>query len=588
MNRFPALFAASLFCCTLATSQTSSPSSLSPLPNRGGVGGGALFTHFSYAGNDARFQQPFDATRQYQNPILAGFYPDPSVCRVGDTYYLVNSSFSFFPGVPLFTSKDLVNWTQLGHVLDRPSQLPLKGQGVSAGIFAPDIKYNSKNKTFYMITTNVGAGNFFVKTQDPAKGWSEPIYLPQIEGIDPSFYFDEKSGRAYIVHNAPVEGGHDYEGQRAIRILEFDVRGDSIITRGTPEGRGWWQIVRGGTHVQERPIWIEGPHLYRIGKYYYLMCAEGGTGDAHSEVIFRAPVKADIRRADAWEECPHNPILTQRDLYDYQQQPILPTDAVTSTGHADLVQTPQGDWYAVFLGCRAYEGPYYNTGRDTYLLPVTWKDGWPIILPSGTPVPSVVEKSGLQPAANYLAGNFSYTDRFEGNRLSLRWMFLRNPSDFYQLTPNGLKLSPLPVSIAEREAPSALFCRQQHTDFTAETQLIFAPRTERDLAGLALLQNEAYHFVFGITSRAGKPVLTLARCEKGLTAIASVPLSAGTPVRLKIEGHGRYYDFLYAEVDGPWQVLARGVDAICLSTAASGGFIGACIGLYATSAHPTR
>lgn len=338
----------------------------------------AHYTYFRYAGNDARFQQPCEAQTQYVNPILAGFYPDPSICRVGDTFYLVNSSFSFFPGVPIFQSADLTHWTQLGHVLDRPSQLPLDGQGVSQGIFAPDLKYNPRNKTFYMITTSLRMGNFFVKTTDPRRGWSEPVRLPQIDGIDPSFFFD-KDGTAYIVHNGPVEGGADYEGQRAIRIMKFDTEGDSIVTQGTPGGRGWHQIVRGGTHVQPRPVWIEGPHLFRRGKYYYLMCAEGGTGDGHSEVVFRAPLKSDLTDPKVWEECPTNPILTQRDLYDYVDggTSALPDDVVTSAGHADLVEDAKSQWWAVFLGCRAYEGPYYNTGRDTYLLPVTWKDGWP-------------------------------------------------------------------------------------------------------------------------------------------------------------------------------------------------------------------
>ena len=230
----------------------------------------ADFDYFKYAGNDARFNVQIDKTHQYYNPILAGFYPDPSLCRVGDTYYLVNSSFTFFPGVPLSTSKDLVNWTPAGHVLTRQSQVPLKGQQVSAGIFAPAISYNKKNKTFYMITTNVGAGNFFVKSKNPSKGWSDPIYLKKIDGIDPSFFFDD-NGKGYIVHNGPVAGGADYEGQRAIRCFEFDVKGDSI--KGD-----FKEILRGGTHVEARPIWIEGPHLFKKGRFYYLMCAEGGTG----------------------------------------------------------------------------------------------------------------------------------------------------------------------------------------------------------------------------------------------------------------------------------------------------------------------
>lgn len=303
----------------------------------------------------------------------------PSAAR-GDTYYLVNSSFSFFPGVPIFTSKDLVNWTQLGHVLDRKSQLPLDRQNVSGGIFAPAITYNEKNKTFYMITTNVGAGNFFVKTKDPAKGWSEPIYLPKVGGIDPSFFFD-KDGRGYIVNNDEPVGGHVYEGERSIMLHYFDVEGDSVV--GDPI-----EIVRSGSHVQENPIWIEGPHLYRIGKYYYLMCAEGGTGAWHSEVIFRSK-----KPEGPWEEFTEgNPILTQRTGLDPQRP-----DIVTSAGHADLVSTPEGDWYAVFLACRPYEEDFYNTGRDTYLLPVSWENGWPTILEKDKAIPTVNEKEGLQP-----------------------------------------------------------------------------------------------------------------------------------------------------------------------------------------------
>lgn len=553
----------------------------------------ATFSYFKYSGNDARFSKSYDPARQYLNPILAGFYPDPSICRVGDTYYLVNSSFSFYPGVPLSESEDLVHWRHAGYVLDRPSQLPLKGQAISGGIFAPDIKYNAKNKTFYMITTNVGAGNFYVKTKDPSKGWSDPVYLRQIDGIDPSLFFD-KDGGAYIVHNGPVEGGADYDGQRAIRILRFDVKGDSVITKGTPDNRGWWQIVRGGTHVSKRPIWIEGPHLYRIGKYYYLMCAEGGTGDAHSEVIFRAPLKADITKAEAWEECPHNPILTQRDIYDYAKNPYLGDDAVTSTGHADLVQTQKGDWYAVFLGCRAYNGPYYNTGRDTYLLPVTWSDGWPTILAKGKALPVVSDMpAGLKAPAGKAAaqapfsGNFSYTDTFAGPGLDCRWLTLRNrETKFYSLGGNGITITPQSVNITQRESPAAIFCRQQHTFFTAETSVAFAPKTSKDLAGFVLLQNEQYNFVFGVTMLDNKPAITLTRSEKEPVLMASAFLPEACPtVRLKIEGKGRYCDFFYAVEGGEWQPVARGVDAINLSTARSGGFIGACIGLYATSAN---
>ena len=529
----------------------------------------AKFSSFSYSGNDARYDKKIDKNNQYLNPILSGFYPDPSICRKGDTYYLVNSSFSFFPGIPTFVSKDLVNWTQIGSVLDRKSQLPLEHQGVSRGIFAPAITYNEKNKTFYMITTNVGAGNFFVKTKDPAKGWSEPIYLRQVNGIDPSFFFD-KDGKGYIVNNAEPDGGHSYEGERAIHIHQFDVKGDSIF--GSEK-----EILRSGTHVQKNPIWIEGPHLFRVGNYYYLMCAEGGTGDWHSEVILRSK-----NPMGPFEEYAGNPILTQRTGLDPNRD-----DIVTSTGHADLVQTPKGDWYAVFLGCRPYDGDNYNTGRETFLLPVTWKDGWPTILEKGKVVPTVVNKKGLQPIADSkLTGNFSYTDHFSGSKLDNRWMFLRNPSQFYTLGEDGLTINPLPSNISQLESPSAIFCRQQHLDFTAQTTVSFSPKSDKDLAGFTLLQNEVFNFVFGKTMIGGKTAIILNRAEKTNVTIASAFLTgeeASQPINLKITGKGRYYSFEYSVGDSnEWHTLAQGVDASNLSTHQSGGFIGVMIGLYAT------
>ena len=531
----------------------------------------ADFSYFKYTGNDSRFDKKIDRNNQYLNPIMAGFYPDPSICRKGDTYYLVNSSFSFFPGVPISTSKDLVNWKQMGFVLDRQSQLPLGRQKVSGGIFAPAITYNKKNKTFYMITTNVGMGNFFVKTKDPAKGWSEPIILPHVVGIDPSFCFDD-NGKAYIVNNDEPVGGHDWVGERSIVCHEFSVKGDSTVGPSR-------EILRGGTHLENHPIWIEGPHMFKYNGFYYLMCAEGGTGSWHSEVILRSK-----NPFGPFESYSGNPILTQRQGLD----PNRP-DFVSSTGHADIVQTPNGQWWAVFLGCRPYEEDFYNTGRDTYLLPVTWKNGWPVILESGKAIPTVNNKKGLQPTENYNTGNFSYEDNFGTDNLNIRWIFLRNPKNkFYSLGSDGLTIDPQPVNISQSESPSAVFCRQQHTTFTAETELTYMPSSSKDLAGLALLQNEQYNFVFGKTKKGNDVMITLQRSEKTNVTVASVKLSAEDaqkPLKLKVSGNGRYYDFFYAVGNGPWQTLALGTDAINLSTGRSGGFIGACIGLYATSAN---
>ena len=536
----------------------------------GAMAQSAPFKYFSYEGNDSRFDKTIDNANEYFNPVMAGFYPDPSICRKGDTYYLVNSSFSFFPGVPIFESKDLVNWKQIGHVLDRESQLPLGNQNVSGGIFAPAISYNEKNKTFYMITTNVGKGNFYVKTQDPAKGWSEPIYLKEVGGIDPSFFFD-KNGKAYIVNNDAPSSKPNYEGERSIWIHEFDVKNDCVIGEQK-------EILRGGTHVVKNPIWIEGPHLFKVGKYYYLMCAEGGTCDFHSEVILRAKDPMG-----PWEEYTEgNPILTQRVGLD----PNRP-DIVTSAGHADIVQGPKGDWWAVFLACRPYQDDFYNTGRDTYLLPVTWKDGWPTILESGRVVPTVNKKEGLQYEAGLCnTGNFSYVDRFDRPQLDMRWMYLRN-QDFsnYSLGSNGLTIKASDANIHEVKPITAVFRRQQHNTFTAETEVTFTPANDKELAGFVLLQNERYNFTFGKTKVGGRTAIVLTRAEKDNVVVGSKFLCekcAEKPLKLRIHGDGRYYDFSYSFDGQKWETIAQGVDAVNLSTHQSGDFIGACIELYAT------
>lgn len=192
----------------------------------------AIFESFCYSGNDSIYNaNPLPDNSSFYNPIIAGWYSDPSICTNGKgDYYLVTSTFTFFPGVPLFHSRDLVNWTQVGNVLSRPSQLQnLEKQHVSGGIFAPDIAYNPANETYYMITTNVGAGNFFVKTKDPLGEWSDPIMLPEVQGIDPAFFFDE-DGKGYIVNNddAP-DAKPEYPGHRTVRVVEFDTATDKCV-----------------------------------------------------------------------------------------------------------------------------------------------------------------------------------------------------------------------------------------------------------------------------------------------------------------------------------------------------------------------
>lgn len=239
----------------------------------------AIFDFFEYQGEDVIFETPIDSIYEYRNPIVCGFYPDPSICRKGEDYYMVHSSFSYYPGIPILHSRDLVHWEQIGHVLDRPSQLKLDNLRLSGGIYAPAISYNPVNDTFYVVTTCVdGIGNFVVKTKDPQQGWSDPILLPEVGGIDPSLFFDE-DGKAYLVHNDAPIGIPEYDGHRAIWIHNYDP--------GTDQTFGKKQvIVDGGVDKSKHPVWIEGPHLYKIKGKYYLMAAEGGTSINHSEVIF--------------------------------------------------------------------------------------------------------------------------------------------------------------------------------------------------------------------------------------------------------------------------------------------------------------
>ena len=304
-------------------------------------------------------------TKEFTNPILAGFYPDPSICKVGEDYYLVNSTFAYFPGIPVFHSKDLVHWKLIGHVLNRPEQLNLDNAGVSRGLFAPAIRYH--NGIFYVTCTLVDkGGNFVVTATNPAGPWSNPVWLRNVNGIDPSLFFDG-DGKAYIVFNSDApENKPLYSGHRTIRLREFDIE---HLQASNEEHI----LVNGGVDITKKPVWIEGPHIFQKDGFYYLCAAEGGTAEDHSEVVFRS-AKID----GPYQPYEHNPILTQRDLNPHRKNPI------TSTGHADLIQAPNGEWWAVFLGCRPYdslEAAYYNTGRETFMAPVTWENGWPVINP---------------------------------------------------------------------------------------------------------------------------------------------------------------------------------------------------------------
>lgn len=538
-----------------------------------------LFKRFTYKGDDQVYKSNPLAADEFYSPILQGCYPDPSITRKGDDYYLVCSSFAFFPGVPIFHSNDLVNWTQIGHVLDRTSQLRVETAGMAMGIFAPDILYNPHNETFYMITTQFagGFGNIVVKTKDPRQGWSDPIKLA-FEGIDPAFFFDD-DGKAYVVHNdAPGKGKERYEGHRVIKIWEYDVEKDQVIA-GTDQ-----LIVDGGVDITKKPIWIEAPHIYKRNGKYYLMCAEGGTADNHSEVIFSSD-----HPKGPYVPATENPILSQRHLPDGRPNPV------EWAGHADLVEGPDGKHYGVFLAIRPNVKGRVNTGRETFILPVNWSSEFPVFeggleplqpklkMPQG--VKNRTEKRGFVPN-----GNFVFEDRFSGNMLDHRWIGLRGPREtFAAVTKDGLAISPFATTINEVKPTSTLFYRQQHADFTASVTLDYTPVSENDLAGIVCLQKETYHYLFGITQKGADHYLVLQRTENGeSTIVARSKIDAGVPVRLQVMAQGDDYQFSYAQGKGAFKNLGGAVSGDILSTDVAGGFTGALIGLYATSANDVQ
>ncbi len=542
-----------------------------------------LFSNVIYQGNDKVYKDHPLAEDEFYNPILQGCYPDPAITRKGDDYYMVVSSFVMFPGVPIFHSKDLVNWTQIGHVLDRATQLNVSTSGISRGIYAPGITYNKHNDTFYMITTNVsGSGNMVVKTKDPKEGWSDPYDL-NFGGIDPSIFFDD-DGKAYVVHNDAPDGTPLYNGHRVIKVWEYDVEKDQVI-EGTDK-----IIVNGGVDLSENPIWIEAPHLYKKDGKYYLMCAEGGTGGWHSEVIFIS----DSPKGP-FTPAPSNPILTQRHF------PKGRPNMVDWAGHADLVVGPDGKYYGVFLAVRPNEEGQVNTGRETFILPVDWSGTFPVFENGLVPMEPKLKMPGgvtnkTQSGEYFPNGNFTITEDFSSEDLHPRWIGLRGPrEDFIETTKKGLIIHPFETHIKEAKPTSTLFHRQQHNSFSFTTTIDYQPKSEKDLAGLVALQNEGSNYVFGITKKENDFYLVLEKNKwpgrRGdiiSETIASTKISLKKPIKLKITANGDDYEFSYANDGNEFVNLGGIVSGDILSTDVAGGFTGCLLGLYATSANDIK
>lgn len=491
------------------------------------------------------------------NPILSGFYPDPSICRVGKDFYLVNSSFAYFPGVPLFHSRDLAHWEQIGNILDREEQLPLEGSEISSGIYAPTIRYHKG--IYYMITTNVSyGGNFIVTAKKPEGPWSKPYYLgEEAKGIDPSLFFDD-DGKCYYVGTRPNPEGVRYNGDWEIWVQEVDQKEMKLAG----ESMAIWKGAVKGT------IWPEGPHIYKIGNYYYLLHAEGGTGPEHSISVARS------KKIFQWfEGCPRNPIFTHRNLgMDY---PVI------YAGHGDLVDDEAGNWYIVMLASRPCE-KHSSMGRETFLAKVTWEKEWPVISAGVGRLEDEVEL----PLEEYRFGKeVMEHDHFHffGDRLDDRLLgIIKRDMVMYSLKERKgfLRLYTRKEEIGAKVNASYLGVRQKSYCFRVSTGVEFKPKQPTETAGLALYQNHENHLKMVIVKSDSKRRFQTIACIHGKdTLLSEIALETEGLVEIEFHADAQRAEVWITEGDSI-KVAAKQVDLLPYTTEEAGGFVGCTIGMY--------
>ena len=483
---------------------------------------------------------------KFRNPIIPGFYPDPSICKKGDDYYLVTSTFEFFPGVPIFHSKDLVNWTQIGHCLTRKSQLDLENIAASKGIYAATIRYNPHDDLFYMVTTNTTKiGNFFVYASDPAGEWSEPVLVDQ-GGIDPSLYFDDE-GTAHFITNARDRNVH----KAGFLMGPIDLKTGAFLKPPVP--------VWGGIG-QNAP---EAPHIYKKGDWYYQLIAEGGTELNHMVTIARSK-----ELYGPYEPCPFNPILTHQNQKGHLFQ---------ATGHADLIEDDEGNWWAVFLGYRQTHQYFHHLGRETFLAPVEWVDDWPLIN-SGNAIQvdmeTTTKKDVIQKPREVYKTNLTNWD--------FNWVYLRNPDEScYEFTPKGLYLTGNAHNLSNVANPAFLGLRQTHLTGKAEFDIEFDPTINNEEAGVSVFYKFDAHFDIFIGRVDNQNYLCFRKVVGDITHIETkLPLQSKN-VTIKICATPLVYN-VYAIVNGQELYLGQGLTRHVSTEAHELGFTGVFYALYAS------
>ncbi|MCB7136153.1 glycoside hydrolase family 43 protein [Cellulosimicrobium marinum] len=501
-----------------------------------------------------------------RNPVLPGCYPDPSICRAGDDFYLVTSTFEYLPGLPVLHSRDLVRWEQVGHVVERPGQLDYAGVRASGGLYAPTLRHH--DGVFWLVCTLVGTpdgapeGNFVMTATDPAGPWSDPVWLRDedgtpVAGIDPSLFFDD-DGRVWL-HGTRLAAEPEWEQQTEVWVRELDPVRRCVVGE---EHVVWTGAVRGA-------VWAEGPHLYRVDGTYYLLAAEGGTDFHHAVSVARAPSVTG-----PYEGSKANPVLTHRHLGRGAD--------VVGVGHADLVEAVDGSWWAVLLGMRTEGGYHYPLGRETFLAPVAWEDGWPVLAPGAGRVPAEVDvpfaadDAAPGPVQGAASGVVPPGDP--------RWTAVRAlPSEVATPRGDGWDLPVRPASVADRAAPAFLGIRLQHREADVRAAVL-ADLPAGETVGLVVRQSDDDHVRLDVTGGDDPRAVAVHRQAGQETVLgeAVLPGARGDVVTLGLDARGAELVLVAGVGDGPLAPVAV-ADARTLDSVATGGFLGLWVGVHATS-----
>lgn len=519
--------------------------------------------------------------KKLKNPIIPGFYPDPTICRVRDDYYMACSSFELSPGIPLFHSKDLVHWEQICNVMMPENGFHVEKNSMVGGVMAPTLRYH--DGTFYIINANFAdKGNYVVTATNPAGPWSKPHWLTDVPGIDASIFFDD-DGQAYIMGTGDVWDNGAGKKERGIWLAKYDMK--KFCMAGDPV-----TIFNSALRVGSAP---EAPHLYHIGEYYYLVIAEGGTEHYHAVMVARSKELFGF-----YEGNPANPVMTHRHMGF--------TCPIINVGHADLVELPDGSWYAVMLASRLIDKKCKNLGRETFICPVVWERGWPLFSPKTGKIEWEYDVPDVLPWTEYDAPQAR--DEFDREELDMRWVFWGTPyRKFYEIRDSRLYLQCLKQRLDEELQPmsfentggkehfvSMLAQRQCEIRTSVSCQMTFLPEGEES-AGLAIVQAMNHQLHLQRAMKNGQQVLQLVQVTAdydrplyfpGFTSethrevIAEVKWEAADIV-LGIEMNGERFTVKYGADESALQELCV-ADGAVINPEKVGCMSGTIVGMFAS------